>query len=156
MERVEIPSQEIELVFENCECIIVDYWSIKFLSFDTVGEQFVFDPHEKNLMKSTNLKNFYLKLDLSNPKHFHHTARLVETDSYIEDGKQCIERLKHSNDLTSIHINNECYQVPWKNKEIETDLGIPLNTNLLQKNNFQKDSNGIDYLTIEVSNEKVD
>lgn len=146
MERIEIPSQEIELVFENCECIIVDYWAIKLLSFETVGERFVFDPHDKNLMKSIKINNFQIKLDLSNPKHFHHTARLVETDSYLEDGKKCIERLKHSNDLTSVYINNVCYQVPWVNKEIETDIGIPLNTNTLQKNNFQKD-----YLTIEVS-----
>jgi hypothetical protein len=139
MERIEIPSQEIELVFENCECIKVDYWAIKFLHFETESELYTFEQRGKNLMKSTKINNFKLSLDLSNPKHFHHTARLVETDSYLEDGKQCITRLIHSNDLTTIYINNVCYIVPWENKKIDTDIGIPLNTNTLQKNDLNED-----------------
>ena len=35
MEHVELTNQEIEILFENCECINIDMWAIKSLRFET-------------------------------------------------------------------------------------------------------------------------
>ena len=90
MNTVEIPSQHIEFVFENCEAINVDVWAIETLNFDVSGERYTFDTHRKNLLKQIQLGSFYIKMDLSNPKHFYHTNRLKDNNiTTEEDGEQC-------------------------------------------------------------------
>ena len=92
MNTVEIESQSIEFVFENCETIHIDVWAIENLYFETGGERFTFDSHRKDLLKSINMTDFYIKLDLTNPKHFYHTNRLKDDNLTTEqDGEQCIK-----------------------------------------------------------------
>lgn len=131
MNDVSLTNQEIELVFNNCECINIDMWAIENLQFEVESEQFIWDKHHKNLMKQYVLKDFYLKVNCAEKVHFHHTTRLVptwgQTDSIFTDGEKCIERLLNSNDLCHVYINGICYRMPWKDKAVKASLcGSPI------------------------------
>lgn len=79
MNNVSLTNQEIELVFNNCECINIDMLAIENLEFEVESEEFIWDKHYKNLMKQYVLKDFYLKVNCAEKVHFHHTTRLVPT-----------------------------------------------------------------------------
>ena len=131
MNNVSLNNQEIELVFNNCECINIDMCAIENLQFEVESEQFIWDKHNKNLMKQYILKDFNLKVNCAEKMHFHHTTRMIpiwgQTDSIFTDGEKCIERLLNSNDLCHIYINGVCYRMPWAIKEIQSSLsGSPI------------------------------
>lgn len=131
MNNVSLTNQEIELVFNNCECINIDMCAIENLQFEVESEQFIWDKHHKNLMKQYVLKEFLLKVNCAEKMHFHHTTRMIpiwgQTDSIFTDGEKCIERLLNSNDLCHIYINGVCYRMPWAIKEIQSSLsGSPI------------------------------
>ena len=50
MNNVSLTNQEIELVFNNCECINIDMLAIENFQFEVESEQFIWDKHHKNLM----------------------------------------------------------------------------------------------------------
>ena len=154
MNKVEIESQSIEFVFENCEAIHVDVWAIENLYFETGGERFTFDSHRKNLMKSIVMTDFYIKLDLTNPKHFYHTNRMKDDNLTTEqDGEQCINRLIHSDDICHCYINNVCYHVPsvedYKQCKI-CDSDINIWRNKIQTNELKTSKDGKQILIIKM------
>ena len=65
MNNVALNSNEIDLVFNNCECININICAIENLQFEVESEQFMWDKHHKNLMKQYKLKDFYLKVNCS-------------------------------------------------------------------------------------------
>ena len=154
MNKVEIPSQSIEFVFENCEAIHVDVWAIENLYFETGGERFSFDSNRKNLMKSIVMTDFYIKLDLTNPKHFYHTNRMKDDNLTTEqDGEQCINRLIHSDDICHCYINEVCYHVPsvddYKQCKI-CDSDINIWRNKIQTNELKTSKDGKQILIIKM------
>lgn len=136
MNHIELTNQEIEIIFENCESIYIDMWAIKALQFDAVCDRYIWSARHKDLSMSTLIDNLYLTVDLSNYKHFHHTNRLIRTKSVEEDGKECIERLKNSDDITHIYINGKCFMVQWNHVAYQTDKDSPM----LFKNAWQHNS----------------
>lgn len=156
MNTVEIPSQHIEFVFENCEAINVDVWAIETLNFDVSGERYTFDTHRKNLLKQIQLGSFYIKMDLSNPKHFYHTNRLKDNNiTTEEDGEQCINRLKNSDDICHVYINEVCYHVPFDEglynaKIVGTNHTIQCMKNNIQVNEVKLSANGKETLIIKM------
>ena len=156
MNKVDIPSQSIEFVFENCEAIHVDVWAIEALSFDVSGERYTFDSHRKDLLKQIQMSSFYIKMDLSNPKHFYHTNRLKDNNLTTEqDGEQCINRLKYSDDICNVYINEICYHVPFKQglydaKIVGTDSKIQCIKNNIQVNETKLSKNGNELLIIKM------
>lgn len=46
MNNVSLNNQEIELVFNNCECINIDMCAIENLQFEVESEQFIWDKHK--------------------------------------------------------------------------------------------------------------
>lgn len=156
MNTVEIESQSIEFVFENCETIHVDVCAIENLYFETGGERFSFDPYRKNLMKSIIMTDFYIKLDLTNPKHFYHTNRMKDDNLTTEqDGEQCINRLIHSDDICHCYINEVCYHVPsvedYKQCKIcGSDETYPIWRNKIQTNELKTSKDGKQILIIKM------
>jgi hypothetical protein len=153
MEHVELTSQEIEILFENCECILIDMWAIKFLRFETDYDTYTWDKSHKNFMKQTRLKYFKLVVDLDDTRYFYHTNRLIDTKTVEEDGIQCINRLIHSDDITDLYINGTCFNIPWVNeKYIGHIAGTPIDLyrNKAQINSELTDTSGGHTLTIEV------
>ena len=149
----EINSQEIELVFENCEAILIDMWAIRSLRLETDGEIYDWDKDHKKFSEITRLKYFKLEVDLDETKYFHHTNRLITTETVQEDGEQCIDRLIKSDDLCSIIINDKDFQIPWKDEFYSADLAgtqIRCVRNLLQKNTKVTTKANDNILTIEV------
>lgn len=156
MNKVEIESQNIEFVFENCEAIHIDVCAIENLYFETGGERFSFDPHRKNLMKSIIMTDFYIKLDLTNPKHFYHTNRMKDDNLTTEqDGEQCINRLIHSDDICHCYINEICYHVPAEEdykqcKICGSDDTYPIWRNKIQTNELKTSKDGKQILIIKM------
>ena len=154
MDKIDLHNQEIELVFQNCECIYVDMWAIKYLRFVTADDEYLWDNDHKSLLKTTELKSFKIVLDLTDSKNFHHTNRLVDAGVSIdEDGKQSIDRLRHSDDLTTIYVNGKGFRLPWvyeKYKRYLGDTPFDCYRNAIQKNSEVTDSPGGHTLTIEV------
>jgi len=151
MNVIELDTSSIDLCFENCECITVDMWAIKSLHFDVVGERWAWDSQHKNFLKTQHCKYFTITLDLSDPRHFYKTPRLVDGDKTVSQiGKECIERLKTSDDLCSFVINGTDYGVPWGDKELPSDLGIPIRINAWQQNSAVINNQGIETLTIKI------
>lgn len=156
MNKVEIESQNIEFVFENCEAIHIDVCAIENLYFETGGERFSFDTHRKNLMKSIIMTDFYIKLDLTNPKHFYHTNRMKDDNLTTEqDGEQCINRLIHSDDICHCYINEICYHVPAEEdykqcKICGSDDTYPIWRNKIQTNELKTSKDGKQILIIKM------
>lgn len=152
MEHIELTNQEIEILFENCECINIDMWAIESLVFETGGDSYAWDKSRKNLMKKTRLKYFKLVVDLDS-RYFHHTNRLINTKTVEEDGIQCINRLIHSDDITDIYINGICFNIPWVYEKYTGYIAgtpIDLYRNSAQINSELTDASDGHRLTIEV------
>lgn len=152
MEHIELANQEIELLFENCECINIDMWAIESLRIETDYESFTWDRSHKILMKRHHLKYFKLVVNLDNSKYFYHTNRLIDAETIKEDGEQCIRRLINSDDLCDIYINGKCYGVPWVDEEYTGYIAgtpIKLHKNHIQVNSELTDKSGDHTLTIE-------
>ena len=153
MENIDLINQEIEILFENCECIIIDMWAIRTLIFDTDGDTYTWDRSHKDLLKKTRLKYFKLTVDLDDTRYFHHTNRLIDTKTIEEDGAQCINRLIHSDDITDLYINGTCFNIPWiQEKYTGYIAGSPINLyrNEAQINSELTDTSGTHTLTIYV------
>lgn len=153
MKNIELLNQEIEILFENCECINIDMWAIRTLIFDTDGDTYAWDKDHKNLMKKTRLKYFKLTVDLDDTRYFHHTNRLIDTKTVEEDGIQCINRLIHSDDITDLYINGTCFSIPWIDEKYTGYIAgspIDLYRNSAQINSELTDASDGHRLTIEV------
>jgi len=154
METVELQRGHIDFIFENCECITVDMWAIKYFHFDVKEERWIWDKDHKNFLKTNKVDDFNMVLDISDPKYFSQTIRLVDPDKTIEEmGKYCIQRLCSSDDISGFTINGKDYTVPWNRHEIPTDLGIPLISNTLQRNTESVNKNGEKTLQIKIKEE---
>lgn len=117
MNRFNITDNQIEFVFENCEAIFIDTSAIKHLRFTTNGERFIYDERSREMMKSIEVNEFYIVLDIKDKKNFHHPYSTMltwgGTDSIITDGQKCIDRLTKCDDITHLYINGVCYHMPW-------------------------------------------
>lgn len=154
MNTIELYNQEIKIVFDNCETVLVDMWAIEALRFNTRGERYCWDRDHKNLLKSIELLDLYLSVNICETKYFHHTNRLIEKERVKDDGSQCIDRLRYCDDITYIYINSICYHVPWGFAPITSDIGsVTCYKNSYQKNTESKNSSGHNILTIEIKKE---
>lgn len=131
MNRVEINDNEIELVFENCECIKVSLAALESLRMTTRGERIVYEKRFGALFTAVEVDTIELKLKLKDKLDYRHgsTGQITAfgmTESIFTDGEKCMERIRTCNDLTHIYINGKCYQMPW-----DVEQGHPY-TNLLQ------------------------
>ena len=157
LEHVDVPAQYIELVFENCDCIHVDVWALKSLQMDTDGDRYEWDEQKKEILKSTSLKNIYMEFNTENPRHFYHTPRAILPSKPVgDDGLECINRLKTSDDLTHVYINGHVFIVPWKPESYDTTLcgsTITCYRNALQKNSVVTNTSGEKFLSISIKDE---
>lgn len=151
METVNIHRGCINFIFENCECITVDMCAIKYFHFDVKEERWILDKDHKNFLKTNQVDNFNLILDISDPRHFSQTIRLSDPNKTIEEmGKYCIDRFTNSDDISGFTINGNDYTVPWCRHEKPTDLGIPLISNTLQRNTVSVNKCGKTTLQIKI------
>lgn len=154
METVDLHRGCIDFIFENCECITVDMWAIKYFHFDVKEERWIWDKDHKNFLKTNQVDDFNLVLDISDPKHFSQTIRMTDPDKTIEEmGKYCIDRLTNSDDISGFTINGKDYTVPWNRHEKPTDVGIPLILNTFQRNTASVNKCGEATLQIQIKEE---
>ena len=102
------PFNEIELVFENCESILVDASAIVSLRFSEKGRSYTWEKRSYTLDYRMDLSFFELALDLSDPRKFRRYAGQPD-----EQWGSPVERLKKCSDLCHVYINGECFAVPW-------------------------------------------
>lgn len=133
---------EITLTFQNCENIIIDARAIRTLNFTGGQQSFFFKNNE--LHYRTDLVLLTLSINSNNTEYFRHPVGDigVEKDSTKTDGEVCFERIRRSDDLTSIIINGTEYSVPW-------DEGNK-HSNNWQRNDILDDGFGGNYLCIRV------
>lgn len=145
MNSFKITNHEIEFVFENCEAILIDESAIKQLRFITKSERFIYDAHNHDMMKSVEVEKFYIVLDITDKKNFHHPYSTMltwgGTDSIITDGQKCIDRLTKCDDITHLYINGVCYHLPWDYSRYN---------NTYQNNTETTNTNGEHMLTITI------
>ena len=105
----------INLVFENCESICIDTQAIVHMRFDEDGKRYSYERGELYYIRK--LKKFYIVLDLSNSEWFWHMAGQKHFNTanmnITDDGMDCINRLKQSDDITHVYINGVGFSVPW-------------------------------------------
>lgn len=138
----------IDFVFQNCEHICIDTRAIGHMRFKEDGKRYTFERFE--LYYVTDLKRFYIELDLSNPEWYWHLPGQKNFNDdlakNITDGEDCVNRLKYCDDLTSVCINGVEFHIPWK-------IGSRF-SNDYQKNEI-KQSNGRDLLNITIMEPEV-
>lgn len=150
MTPVLIHDQQIQLVFKSGDVVHVDYWAIEEFDFDTNGSVWVFDKSHKQMLRSPKLTRVHLKMNVTKEKMFWTTNRLRDTDSTLEDGKQCISQIIKRRDLSFITLNGIDYLVPLKEKIIKLK-NFERSVNELEKVVFKHDRrNKQDYVTIDV------
>lgn len=150
MTPVLIHDQQIELVFKSGDTVHVDYWAIEEFDFDTNGSVWVFDKSHKQMLRSPKLVHLHLKLNVTKEKMFWTTNRLRDTDSTLEDGKQCISQIIKRRDLAFITLNGIDYLIPQKEKIIKLK-NFERSVNELEKVVFKHDRHlKQDYVTIDV------
>lgn len=139
MNNVELNEQYIEFVFDNCDTIKVDMWAIENFRFVTSGESWCWEERHHNFYKTINCSYVYIKLNLNNPLHYYSTPRCTFNSNLTieEHGKNFINRLATSDDITHFYINGVCYSVPYERSK---------ETNLAFRNELQKNSKTIDKL----------
>lgn len=150
MNPVLIHDQQIGLVFKSGNVVHVDYWAIEELDFDTNGSAWVFDNSHKQMLTSPKLTRLHLKLNVSNERLFWTTSRLRDTDSTLEDGKECLKQIIERRDLSFITLNGIDYLIPLREKTIKIN-GFERTVNELEKVVFKHDRHiKRDYVTIDV------
>lgn len=150
MNPVLIHDQQIGLVFKSGNVVHVDYWAIEELDFDTNGSAWVFDKSHKQMLTSPKLTRLHLKMNVTNEKMFWTSSRLRDTDSTLEDGRECIKQIVDRRDLSFITLNGIDYLIPLKEKTIKTK-GFERTVNLLEQVVFKHDRHiKQDYVTIDV------
>lgn len=106
----------IDFVFQNCEHICIDTRAINHMCFKEDGKRYSFEHFE--LYYVTDLKRFYIELDLSNPEWYWHLPGQKnlndDLSKNITDGEDCVNRLKCCDDLSSVYINGVDFHIPWK------------------------------------------
>jgi hypothetical protein len=150
MNPVLIHDQQIGLVFKSGNVVHVDYWAIEELDFDTNGSVWVFDKSHKQMLTSPKLTRLHLKLNVSNERLFWTSNRLRDTDSTIEDGRECVKQIIERRDLSFITLNGIDYLIPLKEKTIKIN-GFERTVNELEKVVFKHDRQiKRDFVTIDV------
>ena len=150
MTPVRIHDQQIELVFKSGDTVHVDYWAIEEFDFDTNGSVWAFDKSHKEMLRSPKLVHLHLKLNVTKEKMFWTTNRLRDTDSTLEDGKECIKQIIERRDLSFVTLNGVDYLIPQKEKFVKIN-DFKRTVNELEKVVFKHDRhNKQDYVTIDV------
>ena len=150
MNPVLIHDQQIGLVFKSGNVVHVDYWAIEELDFDTNGSVWVFDKSHKQMLTSPKLTRLHLKMNVTKEKMFWTSSRLRDTDSTLEDGRECIKQINERRDLSFITLNGIDYLIPLKEKTIKKK-GFERTVNVLEQVVFKHDiRNKQDYVTIDV------
>lgn len=150
MTPVLIHNQEIGLVFKSGNVVHVDCWAIEEFDFDTNGSVWIFDKSYKQMLTSPKLSRLHLKLNASKEKMFWTSSRLRNTDSTLEDGRECIKQIVERRDLSFITLNGVDYLIPLREKTIKTK-GFERTVNELEKAVFKHDRHiKLDYVTIDV------
>lgn len=150
MTPVLINNQEIGLVFKSGNVVHVDYWAIEELDFDVNGSAWVFDKSYKQMLTSPKLSRLHLKLNVTKEKMFWTSSRLRNTDSTLEDGRECIKQIVERRDLSFITLNGVDYLIPQKEKFVKIN-DFERTMNELEQVVFKHDiRNKQDYVTIDV------
>lgn len=150
MTPVRIHDQQIELVFKSGDTVHVDYWAIEEFDFDTNGSVWAFDKSHKEMLRSPKLVHLHLKLNVTKEKMFWTTNRLRDTDSTLEDGKECIKQIIERRDLSFVTLNGVDYLIPQREKFIKIN-DFKRTVNELEKVVFKHDRHlKQDYVTIDV------
>lgn len=150
MNPVLIHDQQIGLVFKSGNVVHVDYWAIEELDFDTNGSAWVFDKSHKQMLTSPKLTRLHLKMNVSNKKMFWTTNRLRDTDSTLEDGRECVKQIIERRDLSFITLNGIDYLIPLREKTVKIN-GFERTVNELEKVVFKHDRQiKRDFVTIDV------
>lgn len=150
MTPVLIHDQQIQLVFKSGDAVHVDYWAIEEFGFETNGSVWVFDKSHKQMLRSPRLTHLHLKLNVTKEKMFWTTSRLRDTDSTLEDGKECISQIIKRRDLSFVTLNGVDYLIPQREKFVKIN-DFKRTVNELEKVVFKHDRhNKQDYVTIDV------
>ena len=106
---------------------------------------------DKTFTEKKELSKLYLMLNLRDKENFFHMFDTAKK-TFSDEGSKCIDRLRFSDDITSIKINGIDYHVPWDSEKVIYDKELPISCykNKLQKNTESKNSYGHDILTIEI------
>jgi hypothetical protein len=124
---------EIEILFENCDCLRVETAAIREFYFHSAGRRYRFA--DGRMDYTTEVDEFILELDLSRPEWY---VAYASQKGLIEDP---VKRLSSCTDITRFYINGECFSVPWGNLEF---------SNPMQKNELTTDKDGHEHLRITI------
>ena len=134
--------KQLEFVFENCECVLIDVQAISFWYMHEGGQNFRWDPHNEELDYAATLDEFAITLK-DDPKYYHYSDNqrdIFTRHGTMPEGETALSRIKTGTDLSQIYIGDRCYNLPWKTKTTKTDfLPIVDNDNL----NIKVDEKGI-------------
>ena len=105
---------EIEILFENCECLRVETAAIREFHFHVSGQRYLFNNSVMNC--TTEVDDFVLELDLSNPGWYstYDSRKVLMPDP--------AKRITESNDICRFYINGTSYSVPWDGEKYANGL----------------------------------
>lgn len=127
---------DFEIVFMNCDSIMIDPDAVVSMSFEVESEKYEWDRKHQRIDNERKLKSFKMSLDLNRSQLFRRryiTGMFGEgVDSRNADGLAAIERIKSSSDITAIYINGTKYSMPikWKLND-GSEINLLQNTSVL-------------------------
>lgn len=102
------------------------------------------------MLTSPKLTRLHLKLNVSNEKSFWTSSRLRDTDSTLEDGRECVKQIIERRALSFITLNGIDYLIPLKEKFVKIN-DFKRTVNELEKDIFKHDRHiKRDYVAIDV------
>lgn len=151
MEYNKINNNEIEFVFENCECIHISTNAIKSIWMETKGERYEYDRHGI-LYKTKLVKSFCIEIYLKNELNFYHKPNQSDKTTFKEEGSAARDRLRYCDDICRLYINGEHFSMPWNPEKViyDKDLPIPCYKNKWQENKEETLPDGTQVLTIKI------
>lgn len=106
--------QTVSLLYNNCEVINIDYWAIVNMHFTHARDDYVWDPHRKEMDIFQRVDDFQMTIDIENVKNFSTTRRNCETDSMSANGNYAIERIRNGDDLVAVCFGSTRFDINWK------------------------------------------
>lgn len=116
--------QQIEFVFENCECVLVDVRAISYWWMHENGKNHSWDPHREQLLTALSVDDFAIQLK-DDPQFYSYSdnqRRIYTKNGTLPEGETALKRIKTGTDLSQIYIEDTCYNLPWKRVETPTDF----------------------------------
>lgn len=116
--------KQIEFVFDNCECVLIDVQAISYWYMHEEGTNFRWDPDHQELDYARDIDDFTIILK-DDPQYYHYSDNqrpIFTRNGTLKEGETALARIKTGTDLGQIYIGERCYNLPWKTKTTKTDF----------------------------------